>query len=148
MSKPRRGSKLRKDEQPIHYQPGRELTKHGDKRKYDADRRLRMWFGIPAFLKGGPDGFAGVEEYERRLAAQGGGCAVCGRPPKVGKRLCTDHNHKTGLKRGLICHICNGRILGRLERFKGHATLPQLTAYLQVYDPTNVLLQPTSVTEA
>jgi hypothetical protein len=45
-------------------------------------------------------------EYDRLLAAQGGGCAICGNPPKT-RRLHVDHDHKTGRVRGLLCHRCN-----------------------------------------
>src|SRR5207249_694982 len=45
-------------------------------------------------------------EYDRLLAAQGGGCAICGNPPKT-RRLHVDHDHKTGEVRGLLCHRCN-----------------------------------------
>jgi len=47
-----------------------------------------------------------VAEYERRLAAQGGGCAICGRAPKT-RRLDIDHSHATGEIRGLLSHRCN-----------------------------------------
>lgn len=46
------------------------------------------------------------EQYERLLAAQGGGCAICGNPPKT-RRLHVDHDHKTGAVRGLLCYRCN-----------------------------------------
>lgn len=47
-----------------------------------------------------------VEEYDAMLDAQGGVCAICERPP--GKtRLAIDHEHKTGLIRGLVCPPCN-----------------------------------------
>ena len=44
--------------------------------------------------------------YEALLEAQGGGCAICGATPKT-RRLDTDHDHKTGKVRGLLCHRCN-----------------------------------------
>jgi hypothetical protein len=46
------------------------------------------------------------EQYEAMLAAQGGGCAICGNPPKT-RRLDVDHDHRTGKVRGLLCHRCN-----------------------------------------
>jgi hypothetical protein len=46
------------------------------------------------------------DEYARMLAAQGGGCAICGATPKT-RRLHVDHDHKTGTVRGLLCHRCN-----------------------------------------
>lgn len=60
-----------------------------------------------------------VEQYEALLAAQSGGCAVCGlRPPFAGhgrrKRLCIDHCHRTGKVRGLLCGECN-QALGKLR---------------------------------
>ncbi len=54
------------------------------------------------------------EEYEARLREQGGGCAVCGRPPKPGKSLHVDHDHETGHVRGLLCFKCNAA-LGQLD---------------------------------
>lgn len=47
-----------------------------------------------------------LEQYDTLLAAQGGGCAICGNPPKT-RRLATDHDHATGKVRGLLCHRCN-----------------------------------------
>lgn len=46
------------------------------------------------------------DEYTALLAAQGGGCAICGATPKT-RRLHTDRDHKTGRVRGLLCHRCN-----------------------------------------
>lgn len=53
------------------------------------------------------------EEYERRLAAQGGRCAIpgCPRTPKT-RRFHVDHDHATGYVRGLLCHWHN-RIMPR-----------------------------------
>lgn len=49
-------------------------------------------------------------QYDELLAYQGGVCAVCPRPP--GKtRLNVDHDHKTGLVRGLLCWQCNRRLI-------------------------------------
>ncbi len=45
--------------------------------------------------------------YERLLAAQGNGCAICGACPKPGKRLHVDHDHQSGKIRGLLCRIHN-----------------------------------------
>lgn len=46
-----------------------------------------------------------LEDYERLLAYQGGGCAICGGKRKY--RLNVDHCHKSGLVRGLLCRRCN-----------------------------------------
>lgn len=74
--------------------------KNGLKKKHDAnyvDRRdtkvknLKSRYGMTP------------EQREAMLAAQGGGCAICG---KTGK-LVVDHCHTTKKVRGLLCHNCN-----------------------------------------
>lgn len=46
--------------------------------------------------------------YMRLLKHQRGGCRICGRVPTPGEhRLSVDHNHRSGLVRGLICTGCN-----------------------------------------
>lgn len=49
-------------------------------------------------------------DYENLLTGQGGVCWICKRPPKT-KRLSVDHCHKTGKVRGLLCYICNCKLL-------------------------------------
>ena len=51
------------------------------------------------------------EQYDTLLASQNGRCAICKNPPKK-KRLSIDHDHKTGLIRGLLCLWCNHKLLG------------------------------------
>ena len=48
-----------------------------------------------------------LEEYDQMLEAQGGGCAICGRPPNEKISLHVDHDHATGAVRGLLCFPCN-----------------------------------------
>lgn len=49
------------------------------------------------------------EQYEAILEAQNHLCAICRKPQDTAKskRLFVDHNHSTGLLRGLLCHRCN-----------------------------------------
>lgn len=53
-----------------------------------------------------------IDQYNAMLAAQGGGCALCGAEPKR-RPLDVDHCHETGKVRGLLCNKCNTS-LGRL----------------------------------
>jgi hypothetical protein len=54
---------------------------------------------------------ATLEWYVATLEAQGGGCAICRRPPPENRVLDVDHDHVTGDLRGLLCGPCN-RLLG------------------------------------
>jgi hypothetical protein len=46
-----------------------------------------------------------VQEYERMFMAQGGLCAICGKPSL--RKLHVDHCHSKGTIRGLLCRKCN-----------------------------------------
>ena len=57
-----------------------------------------------------------IERYGEILEEQGGGCAICGTTDPVGRRATrtdeqiyfhVDHDHETGLVRGLLCMECN-----------------------------------------
>ena len=73
------------------------------------DRHLRNTYGITA------------DEYDRMLAAQGGVCAICGETAittTFHKRLHVDHDHTTGVVRGILCQHCN-RALGMMRENPG-----------------------------
>ena len=59
------------------------------------DRHLQRKYGIT------------LAQYEEMLAAQGGGCALCGKRPdeqgRYTRYLHVDHCHATGKVRGLLC---------------------------------------------
>lgn len=56
-----------------------------------------------------------AEKYDEMLAAQGGGCAICGGENEHGKALAVDHDHTCcpgkfscgKCIRGLLCEACN-----------------------------------------
>ncbi|AXH48832.1 endonuclease VII [Mycobacterium phage Steamy] len=52
------------------------------------------------------------EEYWRIYEFQGGRCYICQRANGKVKRLSVDHDHKTGIIRGLLCTMCNKYTLG------------------------------------
>lgn len=54
-------------------------------------------------------------QYKEMLFQQKGLCKICLRPPKAGGLpLRVDHDHKGANRvRGLLCHRCNYRLLGR-----------------------------------
>jgi len=60
--------------------------------------------------------------YDEMVARQKGLCAICGLPP-IGQRgkdmLHVDHDHDTGVVRGLLCHMCN-KALGLFKDRSGN----------------------------
>ena len=78
-------NRRRRAENPTHY--------------YEIERRskFKRQYGIT------------VEDYDRMLEAQGGGCAVCDvkEPGGRTKYFAVDHCHGTGRVRGLLCTKCN-----------------------------------------
>ena len=61
------------------------------------DSHYKRTFGITA------------AEYDRMLAEQHGGCAICGSSvaDATGRKLAVDHCHDSGRVRGLLCYSCN-----------------------------------------
>ncbi len=74
-------------------------------------------------------------EYNELLKKQKGVCAICKQPPSD-RRLCVDHNHNTGVIRGLLCVECNNG----LSKFKDDSEiLKTATKYLET-EPEGVNL--------
>ena len=48
-----------------------------------------------------------LEQYSSLLEAQGGLCALCGEAPFEGRIMSVDHDHRTGVVRGILHNICN-----------------------------------------
>ena len=53
------------------------------------------------------------EDYNSLVKAQEGKCGLCG-ADCTGRSLCVDHDHATGVIRGLLCRSCN-ILIGRIE---------------------------------
>lgn len=51
-------------------------------------------------------------EYQTMFENQKGLCLICEMPQKHKKtdKLCVDHDHITGIVRGLLCNTCNVRL--------------------------------------
>lgn len=84
------------------------------------DRRLLILYGITK------------AEKDKILTFQAGVCAGCLKPP-VNIALGTDHDHKTGATRGLLCKECNKLLALARDKVE---TLCRLALYLQY--PTSV----------
>lgn len=105
---------------------GRACSRKNPRRQRDYDRRSwlkRRW---------GPDG---AEAYDHLLAEQNGVCAICERVCSSGMALAIDHDHVTGVKRGLLCRDCNTS-LGKFQ--DSAAILQRAAAYLEFYTQRTV----------
>jgi hypothetical protein len=69
-----------------------------------------------------------LADYERMLAEQGGGCAICRDGAPDGQSLHVDHCHDAGVVRGLLCFNCNAG-LGMFDH--DVARLDAAVAYLR-----------------
>ncbi len=94
-------------------------------RLYAIDRRaqLKRNYGIT------------VEQYEQMFKHQRGCCAICKKKPKKGRMLCVDHNHSTGVVRGLLCDLCN-TFLGRIN--ESQKCIKNILKYLDLKENTTM----------
>jgi hypothetical protein len=95
---------------PCHNARGKETKErlHGGNRHYHLVRR----YGI------------GADQVQAMIRTQQGMCAICRREPAVH----VDHDHETGLVRGVLCFNCNGG----LGQFKDDSTsLLRAVRYLE-----------------
>ena len=69
-----------------------------------------------------------LEQWDALFERQGRVCAICLSPSHGNKHWATDHDHKTGNVRGILCHKCN-ITLGFYEKAQGSITAIQ--SYLQ-----------------
>lgn len=102
------------------------------KRNGKPEKQIRKW-QIGCAIDGCKDKYAGngycmrhyeiqrkygitPEEYEIKLSEQNGLCKICMNTPdgEKYKFLVVDHNHDTGIVRGLLCSNCN-RGIGLLK---------------------------------
>lgn len=72
-----------------------------------------------------------LEDYDSRLAVQGGLCAVC---QGITAQMHLDHNHTTGALRSFLCSNCN-RALG--YAMDSPARLRALAEYLEAHDESS-----------
>lgn len=56
-----------------------------------------------------------TEIYNTMFLEGGKVCWICCRPPKK-KRLAVDHDHASGQVRGLLCFLCNKKMIGRANK--------------------------------
>ncbi|MDQ3898389.1 MAG: endonuclease VII domain-containing protein [Actinomycetota bacterium] len=72
-----------------------------------------------------------LAQYDGMLEAQGGGCCICGRPPRDDISLHVDHDHSTGEIRGILCFRCNNALADFQEE---QQLLEKAAAYLDRQD--------------
>ncbi len=85
--------KLRREQR----EPGWRKKEHLRQMEADPKRKRRFRLAVYNLT---------VEEFNERVAAQGGVCAICRKPPSK-KGFVVDHDHKTLVVRGILCVRCN-----------------------------------------
>jgi hypothetical protein len=78
----------------------RSKFKPSEESRIKNNERLRRWNRFKA------TGFT-QEDYDLKLSEQDGKCAICGTEDSGSMAFHADHDHKTGQKRGVLCHKCN-----------------------------------------
>jgi hypothetical protein len=113
-----------------HYKRYRETSRKATRRylianpNYGREQKLKANYGIT------------LDQYNQILAKQNNLCSICEKPNKHKRRLNVDHDHITGVVRGLLCHHCNtslggfgdsievlARAIKYLEEHKIHGTI-------------------------
>jgi hypothetical protein len=74
------------------------------------ERKRKYWLGRGKELNYRYRYKLELDQYQKLIEFQQGGCAICRKPCKSGHQLCVDHNHKTGEVRALLCKTCNNAI--------------------------------------
>ena len=95
--------------------------------KRQADREYRKLKGTPEYNEIRKLKVYGLtkDDYQQMLENQRGRCAICGKEP-IRRKLAVDHDHETGLIRGLLCFRCNFGLgwfqddISRLRRAVSH----------------------------
>lgn len=78
-----------------------------------------------------------TKEYYELKQRQAGRCAICGTPEDQSTRkLAVDHDHVTGKIRGLLCMVCNSRVVQVIEQY-GHL-IPKVREYLGGQNVTTI----------
>ena len=90
-----RTKQWRKDNPERFRQWQAEYRARPERKRRMRDSYCRRTFGISA------------DDFDARLAAQGGGCAICGLVPDRPASLHLDHDRVTGALRGILCLSCN-----------------------------------------
>jgi hypothetical protein len=73
-----------------------------------------------------------THEYNILLEKQGYSCAICKNRDNGGRNLAVDHDHDTGMTRGLLCDFCNRRLLIKRNTIE---ILKSAVIYLEYYTP-------------
>ena len=77
------------------------VVKQDGRRNYRMSKDAQRHYGLMRYYG------ISINQYAEMYQEQDGKCAICGTTDSGSMDWCADHDHKTGQKRGLLCHKCN-----------------------------------------
>lgn len=107
------------------------------------DARVPACWSWDAAIRGGNEDEQGLRRVFHEWHA--GRCAVCGFRVE---RLIDDHDHDSGLIRGLLCRSCNGREPhddGLFRKYRERPPAQILAIHLRYFDPWQGWAQPRAI---
>ncbi len=120
----------------------RERRLQGDNREKDLEARRKQYHETGWIRRMTAKHGITIEDYKAMLGMQHNRCALCRSPNPGGSpritRFSIDHDHKTGLVRGLLCTPCN-QMLGLAQ--DGVALLEDAILYLKRADVYEQILK-------
>lgn len=88
--------------------PDRERQRRYERANREKNReRMRRWRAENAFSRSTSPGHGKTRAEINAIVVQQGGCAICKKKPTGLATWHGDHDHKTGLFRGVLCRQCN-----------------------------------------
>lgn len=86
-----------------------QIDKRVQKVKYN--EVMRRWYNNKGYKKQAADRYGiSINDYELLLEACGNRCQICLKENANNRRLSVDHNHETGVIRGVLCINCNSAL--------------------------------------
>jgi Recombination endonuclease VII len=106
------------------HERSKEKKKENSKKRYFSSVEVRRKFYLKSKFN------ISSEDYNEMLVKSNHACEICEKPDATNRHLSVDHNHITGIVRGLLCTRCNAAI-GSLNTDIGVELLQNAIEYIR-----------------